>query len=109
MQSNLNETLIPLGEARRKHIPKSPSGKPISPATLWRWINQGLMNSDGNRVKLRVVKIGVKSFLTHDTLNDFFEKLISSDECQVERSPEEGAINRRLRDAKLVEPEEQDD
>ncbi|WP_417385645.1 hypothetical protein [Gimesia sp.] len=87
------EDLVPLGRARRELIPLSNSGKPVSPATTWRWINRGLTSATGDRVKLAVVMVGGRPFLTRAAVEEFFTKLTEAREVAAER--DDAAHNER--------------
>ncbi|MEQ8637415.1 hypothetical protein [Gimesia maris] len=107
MSSFSIEDLIPLGKARRELIPLSNSGKPISPATTWRWINKGLTSATGDRVKLAVVMVGGRPFLTRAAVEEFFAKLTEAREVAAElddadHNERSVAVEKRLRDAGLL-------
>jgi hypothetical protein len=69
------EALVPLGIARRKIIPRNTTGRPISPATIWRWIHKGLENRVGERICLRVVMVGSRPYVSRAAIEDFFARL----------------------------------
>ena len=105
MAVNLDETLYPLGQARRELIPRAPSGNPISPPTLWRWINKGLQTASGERVKLRVVQVGGRPYLSRESIEKFFDALTEArDECPSDSSRKE-STDQRLREAGLLPTE----
>ncbi|MFK7821624.1 MAG: hypothetical protein AB8G99_23125 [Planctomycetaceae bacterium] len=74
----LADNLISVAEARSKFIPRNDDGKPISLATLYRWINKGLLGPDGTRTKLQVVYRGRKPFTTPEAIGAFFDALTES-------------------------------
>ncbi len=101
------EDLIPLGKARRELIPLSNSGKPISPATTWRWINRGLTSATGDRVKLAVVMVGGRPFLTRAAVEEFFAKLtearaVAAERDDADHDEQSVVIEKRLRDKGLL-------
>ena len=53
---------IPLNTARGI-LPPSRAGKPVNPATIWRWVHDGVRAPDGQRVKLQAVRMG-RTWLT---------------------------------------------
>ena len=71
----LNEATVSLGDARRDLIPRK-NGKPISPATLYRWIDQGVRAGDGSRVKFPAVRIGRDLVTTRESVKRFFDELM---------------------------------
>lgn len=104
---NLSD-LVPLGRARRELIPLDNKGKPISPSTAWRWITKGLMTPTGERVKLKVIQVGGRPFVTRDGVEEFFAKLTEAREVAAERDESSDSTDwseaktRRLKDAGLI-------
>lgn len=47
---------------------------PVSPQSVWRWSRVGLMNPSGERVLLRVAKVGRRFATTEAFLEEFFLK-----------------------------------
>lgn len=67
-------------------------GKPVHPATLSRWIGQGIRLADGTRLRLEAITIGSKWVTSRAALIRFIEKqqLQQSADCAAEdavRSP----------------------
>lgn len=90
MPSNLlQEDPVPLSEARVNLIPHS-NGKPVSHQTAWRWVHQGLLTPDGQRVKLEVVYRGNTPMTTAAAVQRFFDRLtaakLASSESEAEES-----------------------
>jgi hypothetical protein len=54
-RSLLPDDAITLGQAARL-CPPSRAGRPVSPATLTRWISTGIRTRNGSRVKLQAVR-----------------------------------------------------
>ncbi len=104
MAVNLDEILLPLGKARRELIPRAPSGKPISPATLWRWINKGLQTPSGQKVKLSVVQVGGRPYLSREALERFFEALTDARCNSPVADKRSESVERRLSEAGLSSP-----
>ncbi len=52
MAIDLSETVLPLAEAARR-LPRLRAGRPVSPATLWRWKSRGVRG-----VKLETLTVG---------------------------------------------------
>jgi len=72
------ETVVPFGQAARR-LPSIRSGKPVSPATLWRWSRDGVLARDGSRVRLETVRIGGASCTSIEALSRFFARLSGED------------------------------
>lgn len=65
----LAETTIPLAEAARR-LPRLRAGRPVSPATLWRWASHGLRG-----VRLETVRVGGTTCTSTEALSRFFAAL----------------------------------
>jgi hypothetical protein len=63
-----------LAEAARR-IPPSRRGKPVSPATLTRWIVKGVPGPDGRRVHLDAVRCGGRWLTSESALKRFLDAL----------------------------------
>ena len=74
--------LVSLDHARKKLIPRRPDGKPVNASTVWRWIRKGLEGLDGQRIKLSVVYVGARPFVTQAAIDQFFQALT---EARLER------------------------
>jgi hypothetical protein len=72
MSVSLNEEFVSLGYARQKLIPRAMSGNPISPSTIWRWVNKGLLTPSGGRVKLRVTQVGSRPHTSREAIEEFY-------------------------------------
>ena len=62
----LADDLMPLSQAARS-LPSLRDGRPVSPATLWRWSAHGL-----NGVKLQIVRLGGTACTSKSALREFF-------------------------------------
>jgi hypothetical protein len=62
----LADDLMPLSQAA-KSLPPLRNGRPVSPATLWRWKSRGL-----NGVQLQIVRLGGTACTTKTALREFF-------------------------------------
>lgn len=65
----LIETVIPFAEAARR-LPRLRAGRPVSPATLWRWARHGLRNA-----RLETVRVGGTTCTSVEALGRFFAAL----------------------------------
>jgi hypothetical protein len=61
----LADDLMPLAQAART-LPPLRSGRPVSPATLWRWSAHGLRG-----VRLEIIRIGGTACTTRTALREF--------------------------------------
>jgi hypothetical protein len=66
------ESPVPFAEAARR-LPRLRNGRPVSPATIWRWASHGVRG-----VKLEVVKVGGTSCTSLQALRRFFDRIGSS-------------------------------
>lgn len=65
-----NAEPVDLATARKTLIPR-PAGKPVNPSTVWRWIRKGLEGIEGERIKLEVIYVGSRPFVTPNAIDDF--------------------------------------
>jgi hypothetical protein len=77
------ETLRSFSEAARR-LPPLRKGRPVHPATLWRWATRGVRTRDGISVRLETLKLGGTCCTSDEALARFFRAL-SADRLQ---SPE---------------------
>ena len=77
-----NTELVDLTTARKELIPRQPNGKPVNPSTVWRWNRKGLEGVDGQRIKLEIVYVGSRPFVTRNAIDDFFQAIT---EAKLER------------------------
>ena len=63
---HLADDLMPLAKAARS-LPPLRSGRPVSPATLWRWSARGLRG-----VRLQIVRLGGTACTSPGALREFF-------------------------------------
>jgi hypothetical protein len=64
-----SETPISFAEAARR-LPRLRNGRPVSPATLWRWASHGLRG-----VRLETVRVGGTCCTSLEALRRFFERI----------------------------------
>ncbi len=79
----LKETTLPFSAAARR-VPSVREGKPVSPATLWRWASTGVLDRNGKRVCLEIVRVGGTAMTSLEALNRFFAAL----SCEPVAAPE---------------------
>jgi hypothetical protein len=65
---------LTLSQAARR-LPRRRRGRPVSPATLWRWYKHGIKARSGETVRLQVWKIGGQTFTSEEALRVFSERL----------------------------------
>jgi hypothetical protein len=65
----LTEELLPFTTAANR-LPRLRAGRPVSPATLWRWASHGLRG-----VKLEICRIGGTTCTSTQALRRFFARL----------------------------------
>jgi hypothetical protein len=65
----MTEQTIPFAEAARR-LPRLRAGRPVSPATLWRWASRGLRG-----VRLETVRVGGTTCTSVEALRRFFARL----------------------------------
>jgi hypothetical protein len=75
------ETVLPFSRAAR-HVPSIRAGRPVSPATLWRWSSAGCVGRDGQRVKLETIRIGCSTCTSIEALDRFFRRLSGEEVTQ---------------------------
>lgn len=69
-ESILTENVISLHDGC-KLVPSSRSGKKLNIATMWRWINDGVLALDGSRVKLQAIRLGGRWLTSHEAIERF--------------------------------------
>ncbi len=82
----LSETVLPFSRAVR-HIPSLRSGRPVAPATLWRWSKEGVLARSGERVKLETIRVGGSSCTSLEALKRFFARLSGREELVPATAP----------------------
>jgi hypothetical protein len=65
---------LTLAEAARR-LPRLNRGRPVSPATLWRWYRRGIKARDGRLVRLQVWRCGGRTVTSAISLQVFFAAL----------------------------------
>jgi Protein of unknown function (DUF1580) len=65
-----NETPIGLPQAARR-LPPFRAGRPVSPATVWRWVVEGVKLLDGRRVRLEALRLGGRWITSVEALARF--------------------------------------
>jgi hypothetical protein len=68
------ETLISVSEAARS-IPAHRGTGRCNPATVWRWITEGVRSTSGERVRLESVRIGGRFVTSREALDRFIQRL----------------------------------
>jgi hypothetical protein len=68
------ENLISLAEAARS-LPSSNRANGLDPATVWRWIKNGVRARDGSTVKLDAVRIGGRLVTSRQAIARFTDAL----------------------------------
>lgn len=66
---DISEDVRPLSDWAPR-LPRRRQGRPVNPATLYRWANQGL-----NGVRLEVIRIGGTTCTSKSALQAFFNAL----------------------------------
>ena len=81
------EALRPFAEAARR-LPALRGGKPVHPATVWRWATRGVRGRDGTVVRLQMIKLGGTCCTSDAALARFFRALSAErrSESQVQPS-----------------------
>jgi Protein of unknown function (DUF1580) len=69
-----NEALRPFAEAARR-LPALRGGKPVHPATVWRWATRGVRGRDGAAIRLESIKVGGMCCTSDEALVRFFYAL----------------------------------
>ena len=64
--SNSDDEMMPVADAVKSVI-----GKKVNSCTLWRWVKNGVLATNGVRVRLQVWKIGRSVFSTKAAVRDF--------------------------------------
>lgn len=84
-----HETALSLSAAARR-LPRLRAGRPVHPATLLRWVLDGIRGPGGGRVRLEAVRVGGRWVTTAEALERFQGALsIVPDEraCPTPRTP----------------------
>ncbi|APZ94624.1 hypothetical protein [Fuerstiella marisgermanici] len=76
-----NAEPVDLATARKTLIPR-PAGKPVNSSTVWRWIRKGLEGAERARIKLEVIYVGSRPFVTPNAIDDFSQAVT---EAKLER------------------------
>src|SRR5262245_44023220 len=79
------ETILPFGVAARR-LPSLRAGRPVSPATLWRWAAIGCLSRSGQRIRLETIRIGGSTCTSIEALQRFFTRL-SGEEAVATAAP----------------------
>lgn len=70
----IRERPVSISVARKTLIPAI-DGRPISPATAYRWIDRGVLTGDGCRVRLEAVRIGRALATTKEAVDRFLDEV----------------------------------
>ena len=68
------ESLLSFIEAARR-LPSLRKGRPVSPATIWRWATRGVRTRGGVTVRLEILKLGGTCCTSDEALARFFQAL----------------------------------
>ena len=74
--------LVSLNEARGGLIPPRPDGRAVNPSTMFRWIKHGLAGPDGERIRLDVVYVGCRPYVTPEAVERFFARVTKARTAQ---------------------------
>src|SRR4051794_41100940 len=69
----LSEKLLSLAQAARR-LPPLRADRPVSPATIWRWVAAGVRLSDGSTLRLEAVRIGGRWVTSVEAMARFAER-----------------------------------
>jgi hypothetical protein len=81
------ESILSLKEAA-KILPSFRSGRPVSFACVWRWVQKGCRATNGRKVKLEALRLGSRWITSREALQRFAEQLTAE-------SAEESSIDKR--------------
>jgi hypothetical protein len=65
-----NESLLGLAEAARR-LPSYRRGRPVNPATIFRWIHDGIRLPSGRIVRLEAIRLGGRWLTSVEALQRF--------------------------------------
>jgi hypothetical protein len=68
------ETLRSFADAARR-LPPLRKGRPVNPATLWRWATRGVRTRGGVTVRLEILRLGGTCATSDEALARFFQAL----------------------------------
>jgi hypothetical protein len=68
------EQLLTFAAAARR-LPSLRAGRPVSPATIWRWSAHGCRARNGERIKLEYLRVGGAAVTSVEALSRFFARL----------------------------------
>jgi len=91
MEKLLHEQLESLTYARKHWIPKSASGKPLAPCTLFRWVKDGLEGLNGNRIRLEVLYRGQTPCTSEQAVQRFFQHITEARLTRMARTAQRAA------------------
>ncbi len=80
--------LIPLNSSLGRLIPQSPDGKKPNCTTLWRWVQKGLSDANGERIKLEVIYVGRTPHVSAEMVKAFFDKVTAARLQRMQRTQE---------------------
>jgi hypothetical protein len=85
------EIVLPFSAAARR-IPSIRAGRPVSPATLWRWASVGCRGRNGQRIKLETIRIGGSTCTSLEALKRFFHRLSETGEERSQAAPQREGV-----------------
>ena len=90
------EEVLPFAAAARR-LPAMRMGRPVSPATLWRWSSHGVRG-----VRLETVKIGGTACTSLEALRRFFARLDDANESPIPAPTRDGRAEKVVAELDLV-------
>ncbi len=102
MSLDLNsQQTLSLTEASRTLLPKS-GGRPMSPATLHRWVRDGVLAGDGTRVRLSAVRVGRAFVTTEPAVRSFLNELARRSRVKPAAAPLSDEVDADLKNRGLL-------
>jgi hypothetical protein len=95
------ECLLSLSQAAHS-LPSCRGGRPISPATIWRWIVAGTRRLDGRVVRLEATRIGSRWLTSQEALARYSQALTSNGQAPVPTAKVKKSTKRKLEAAGIA-------
>jgi hypothetical protein len=86
MIDSQTETLVSFSAAA-KRLPPLRAGRPVNPATIWRWCASGCRSRAGQIVRLEFLKVGGAAVTSAEALDRFFRRLTANGDEQAPPTP----------------------
>jgi hypothetical protein len=80
------------------------NGNPISFSTVWRWVLKGINGANGERVRLRAIRLGGRYLISERDLEEFTAALSAIEPGVRKRAPDKrkaGRVSKRLDAARI--------